>query len=324
MPFTLLAFSVLSSCSGSVRGSAFVVRRSRQPLRNPEPRTSNFEPNVNTNREERTQKRERQLSRQLIALVTVAVATLAACTAAAPGAPESSGIPRAAGKPDFTGIWAGPGFAHTGKDTDTATVRRYTEANMPLKPGAKELLYRKYTGNVRIDDPTAVCLPNGLTRQIPSPYAQQWIQTPTQLVILYEYMHFFRVIPIGAPNRPHATDIEPTYMGDSIAWWEDDTLVIDTIGLNEWLLDAYHPEDGSSRWHSDKMHVVERLRFTDATNASYDVTIDDPVIFEKPWVEQWAMQLKPNWKLLEFICDDNDRCRTGNCTEADVQKSSGS
>ena len=320
MPFKLLAFSVLSS--GSVRGSAFVVRRSRQTLRNPEPRTSNFEPNVNTNREERTQNRERQLSRQLIALVTVAVATLAACTAAAPGAPESSGIPRAAdGKPDFTGIWAGPGFAHTGKDTDTATVRRYTEANMPLKPGAKELLYRKYTGNVRIDDPTAVCLPNGLTRQIPSPYAQQWIQTPTQLVILYEYMHFFRVIPIGAPNRPHATDIEPTYMGDSIAWWEDDTLVIDTIGLNEWLLDAYHPEDGSSRWHSDKMHVVERLRFSDATNASYDVTIDDPVIFEKPWVEQWAMQLKPNWKLLEFICDDNDRCRTGNCTEADVQKS---
>ena len=281
---------------------------------------------MNTNREGRTQKRERPASRwPLVALVAAAIITLVACTAAAPGAPESSGIPRATdGKPDFTGIWAGPGFAHTGKDTDTATVRRYTEANMTLKPGAKELLYRKYTGNVRIDDPTAVCLPNGLTRQIPSPYAQQWIQTPTQLVILYEYMHFFRVIPFGPPNRPHATDIEPTYMGDSIAWWEDDTLVIDTIGLNEWLLDAYHPEDGSSRWHSDKMHVVERLRFTDATNASYDVTIDDPVIFEKPWVEQWAMQLKPNWKLLEFICDDNDRCRTGNCTEADVQKSTGS
>ena len=123
-------------------------------------------------------------------------------------------------------------------------------------------------------------------------------------------------------NVAHTTNPKPSWYGESVGRYEDgDTLVIDTIGLNEWLLDAYHPEDGSSRWHSDKMHVVERLRFTDATNASYDVTIDDPVIFEKPWVEQWAMQLKPNWKLLEFICDDNDRCRTGNCTEADVQKS---
>jgi hypothetical protein len=134
-------------------------------------------------------------------------------------------------------------------------------------------------------------------------------------------MHFFRIIPFGAPNRPHAADVEPTYMGDSIAWWEDDTLVIDTVGLNEWLLDAYHPDDGSSRWHSDQIHVVERLRYTDAKNASYEVTIDDPGIFEKPWIERWAMQLKPTWKVLEFVCDENDRCRTGNCTPADVQAS---
>ena len=257
-------------------------------------------------------------------LAVTAACVVSACTAAAPtNAPGTPGIPRTAdGKPDFTGVWAGPGFVHTGKDVDKAQVRRYTDANMsPIKPEGKRLLNRPYSGDVRIDDPTAICLPNGLTRQIPSPYAQQWIQTPTQLVVLYEYMHFFRVIPFGAPNRPHATDIEPTYMGDSIAWWEDDTLVIDTIGLNEWLLDAYHPEDGGSRWHSDQMHVVERLRFTDPRNVTYDVTLDDPVIFEKPWTERWAMQLKPTWKILEFVCDDNDRCRTGNCTEADVQKS---
>ncbi|MBI4888275.1 MAG: hypothetical protein HY824_14370 [Acidobacteria bacterium] len=266
------------------------------------------------------------MSWQHTALVVTATALLSACTAAQPAPPAPQGAPRAAGgKPDFTGIWAGPGFVHTGKDTDTANVRLYTNANMaPFTPGGRERLYRKHAGNVRVDDPTAICLPNGLTRQIPSPYAQQWIQTPTQLVILYEYMHFFRVIPFGAPNRPHADDIEPTYMGDSIAWWEDDTLVIDTVGLNEWMLDAFHPDDGGSRWHSDRLHVVERLRYTDSTNASYDVTIDDPAIFEKPWVERWAMQIKPTWKILEFICDDNDRCRTGNCTDADVQKSAGS
>ena len=271
------------------------------------------------------QHRLRNVSR--FAVVAALLTALMACSTpgeqAAP-AVQADGIPRTAdGKPNFNGVWAGPGFAHTGKDTDNATVRRYTETNMaPIKPGAEKILNRPYTGNVRLDDPTAVCLPNGLTRQIPSPYAQQWIQTPDQLVILYEYMHFFRIIPIGAPNRAHGDIAEPTYMGDSIAWWEGDTLVIDTIGLNEWLLDAYHPEDGGSRWHSDQAHVVERITYKDRTNASYDVTIDDPAIFQAPWVEHWEMQLKPGWKILEFICDDNDRCRAGNCEDADVQKSS--
>jgi hypothetical protein len=257
------------------------------------------------------------------AAAVAAVAVLAACSTAEAPTQDGPGIPRTAdGKPDFTGVWAGPGFVHTGKDTDKPQVRLYTESNMaPIKPGARNLLYRPHAGNVLIDDPTAVCLPNGLTRQIPSPYAQQWIQTPSQLVILYEYMHFFRVVPFGPPNRAHAPDIEPSYMGDSIAWWDGDTLVLDTIGLKEWLLDAYHGEDGGSRWHSDQMHVVERLRYTDRANVSYEVTLDDPVIFERPWVERWAMQPKPTWKILEFICEDNNRCEAGHCTDADVQKS---
>ena len=104
-------------------------------------------------------------------------------------ATNAQDIPRTPdGKPDFTGVWAGPGFRHTGQDTDNATVRLYTDAKMPsFEPEGKSLFYRAHTGNVRIDDPTAVCLPNGLTRQIPSPYAQQFIQTSDQLVILYEY-----------------------------------------------------------------------------------------------------------------------------------------
>src|SRR5258705_1746851 len=265
----------------------------------------------------------------LVALAAVAVpsaAGLSGCsTAEAPQqAANAQDIRRTAdGKPDFTGVWAGPGFRHTGKETDSATVRVYTDAKMaPLKPEGKSFVYRAHWGNVRIDDPTAICLPNGLTRQIPSPYAQQWIQTADQLVILYEYMHFFRVVPFGAPNRTHAAGLEPTYMGDSIAWWDGDTLVIDTVRLNRWMLDAYHPDDGGSRWHSDQAHVVERIKLTDRVNASYDVTIDDPAIFTAPWVENWSMQLKPTWKIFEFVCDDNDRCRGGNCTASDAQKTS--
>ena len=261
------------------------------------------------------------------AVAVLGAVCLSACSAtreASPQAANAQDIPRASdGKPDFTGVWAGPGFRHTGKDTDSATVRLYTDAKMAaFTPEGKSHFFRAHTGNVRVDDPTAICLPNGLTRQIPSPYAQQFIQTSTQLVILYEYMHFFRVIPLGAPNRPHAADVQPTYMGDSIAWWDGDALVIDTVGLNEWMLDAYHPDDGGSRWHSDRAHVVERIKLTDRQNASYDVTIDDPSIFTAPWTENWSMQRKPTWKIFEFVCDDNDRCRGGKCTASDAQKTS--
>jgi len=226
-----------------------------------------------------------------------------------------------AGKPDLTGIWAGPGFAHTGGELDNPSASPYTTDNMaPFQIAGEALLTRPQTGNLRIDDPTAICLPNGLTRQIPSPYPQQWVQTDDLLVILYEYMHFFRTIPIGEPNRPHAVLSENTYMGDSIAWWEDSTLVIDTIGLKAWVLDAFHPADGSSRWHSDQAHVVERITVTDAMNANYDVTIDDPAIFTAPWHQPWQMQRKPNWKLFEFICEENNRCEGGVCAASDVQQ----
>ena len=257
-----------------------------------------------------------------VAAVALAAA-LSGCSTPTDVPKETTAIPRTAdGKPDFNGVWAGPGFVHTGKPEDAPKVMLYTTKNMaPIKPDGQALLYRPHTGNVRLDDPTAVCLPNGLTRQIPSPYAQQWIQTSSQLIVLYEYMHFFRVIPFGAPNRAHDPDVEPTYMGDSIAWWDGDTLVIDTVGLKAWLLDAYHPADGGSRWHSDTMHLVERLRLSDAANTSYDVTLDDPSIFAAPWVEKWQAQRKPTWKIFEFVCDDNDRCRGGKCVASDAQGS---
>ena len=69
-------------------------------------------------------------------------------------------------------------------------------------------------------------------------------------MILYEYMHFFRVIPI---DKPHPDDVELTFMGDAVAKWDGDTLVIDTIGLKSWPISA------SNQWHSDALHTLERL-----------------------------------------------------------------
>ena len=198
----------------------------------------------------------------VVALATVGVLCAAGFSGCStPGetshpAATAQDFPRAAnGKPDFSGVWAGPGFRHTGKDTDSATVRLYTDAKMsPMTPEGKSLFFRPHTGNVRIDDPTAVCLPNGLTRQIPSPYAQQFIQSPDQLVILYEYFNVFRSIPIG---RTLPDDTEPAYLGNSVARWDGDILVIESSQFKEggWITNG--------AFTSDALRVTERFTRVD-------------------------------------------------------------
>jgi len=140
------------------------------------------------------------------------------------------------------------------------------------------------------------------------------------MIVLYEYMHFFRVIPIGASNRAHDKNVESTWMGDSIGWWDGDTFVIDTIGLKEWMLDASFDLAGEGHWHSDAAHVVERLKFIDPTLVSYNVTIDDPKIFAAPWSQDFQMRLHPTWKLFENVCEENNRCIGGKCAQSEVQR----
>jgi hypothetical protein len=222
-----------------------------------------------------------------------------------------SGIPRMPdGKPNFTGVWAGPAFTHNvgPGDTDTPRVTNFDRNKMaPFLPGAEPKFRQPPTGDIRHDDPTAVCLPDGHPREVLAPYATEIVQTPDTVVILYEYMHFFRVIPI---NKPHPREVELSFMGDAVAKWEGDTLVIDTIGLREWTLSA------SNGWHSDALHTIERLRHTDPTTVSYEITVDDPKIFTRPWTQEFQMKLHPTWKLLEQICEENNRCEAGKCTDS--------
>lgn len=239
--------------------------------------------------------------------------------------PVRARISRAAdGKPDFTGVWAGPGFAHKVGlgDTDSLGVLRFDPKNWaPFKPGGEARFLQSAIGDIRHDDPTAVCLPDGHPREVLAPYATQIFQAPGQIIFFYEYMHFFRIIPTD--GRPHSMDPDLTYEGDAVAKWEGDTLVIDTIGLKSWLLDAPAAPGDSDKfthYHSDKLHTIERIKYTDPMTASYEITIDDPEIFTKPWSQMFGMKLHPTWKLLEQVCEENNRCENGKCSPADVQQ----
>jgi hypothetical protein len=196
------------------------------------------------------------------------------------------------GKPDLSGVWAGPmlptGINLKGKE-------------LPFRPGGEAVFYRQETGDIAKDDPTAICLPDGMPREALSPYPTQILQPAGYVVIIYEYEHFVRVIPTD--GRAHKKDLDPTWMGDPVAKWDGDTLVVDTVGLKEWALDAAHQPQ---HWHTDALHLVERFRRTDAKTIAYELTVDDPKIFTKPWTMNWNMTLHPDWELFEQVCEENN------------------
>jgi hypothetical protein len=147
-------------------------------------------------------------------------------------------------------------------------------------------------------DPLLSCVPPGVPRIMLIPFPMQIVQTPSEVIMLFEYDHHVRHIYLD--RREHRQDLGPTWMGDSIGKWEGDTLVVDTTGLNDktWLDQVGHP-------HSDALHVIEHIRRVDRDTLQDDLTIDDPRAYTKPWTGQQVFKLKPTWHLFEYVCEDN-------------------
>jgi len=170
------------------------------------------------------------------------------------------------------------------------------------------------------DPTTFTCMPAGVPR-IGTP--GMIMQSPGFVVMLYGPRPYstYRVIPTD--GRPHREGLEPTYYGDSVGKWEGDTLVIDSVNFKRWILDDYHYTDPTkTRWHSDALHTVERLR-RDGDKLLYQITIDDPKIFTKPFSQDFELTLRKDWEqlgLLEYVCEENNRCAGGTCKPSQGQK----
>jgi hypothetical protein len=145
----------------------------------------------------------------------------------------------------------------------------------------------------------ARCLAPGVPRTTTMGlFPMQIVQTPQNVVMLFEVFHVFRVIPIGAK---HPEDLESSFMGDSVGHWEGDTLVVDAIGFNDktWLA-------GTGTFHSDKLHVVEKFTRMDENTIVYEVTMEDPAVLTKPWTQRSTIMLRSGTRLREYECVENN------------------
>ena len=121
-------------------------------------------------------------------------------------------------------------------------------------------------------DPAFFCKLPGIPRMGPP---AQIVQTPGAVVLLYGDHNAFRVVPTD--GRKHRTDVEPSYLGDSIGWWEGDTLVVEA---NQFTEDTWLGSDGY--FHSPAMRVIERFQRAGDT-MRYSATVHDPDVLAEPW-----------------------------------------
>jgi hypothetical protein len=149
-------------------------------------------------------------------------------------------------------------------------------------------------------DPTSGCVPGGMPRIMGNPYPQEIVIQQKQVLIIKELQT--QVRRIYTDGRKPPADPDPTYIGYSTGHWEGDTLVVETVGMRG---DTVFDRTGAP--HSDKMKVIERMRLRSPDVWEDQITIIDPVAFTKPWVVTRTYKRQPDWEILEYVCEENNR-----------------
>jgi hypothetical protein len=128
------------------------------------------------------------------------------------------------------------------------------------------------------------------------PFPFRIIQTPKQISMLFEYVHATRHIFV---DSPHPEGPIEWWMGDSRAKWDGDTLVVDVTHFNA---DTWFDRAGNH--HSEDLHLVERYNFRTPNHLNYEVTVEDPKVFTRPWKMSMPLyrRIETNVPILDFDC----------------------
>jgi len=224
------------------------------------------------------------------------------------------------GKPDFSGLWE-PAHAKGGRDGLNGTAplpypiptapddppvaqffnigAGFKDGLLPFTPWGKEVRAQR-KGNNNKDNPDALCLPLGLTQLHMHPQPREVVQTPREIVVLYEANGNVRRILTDGRPLPN-DDPTPWFYGYSVGHWEGDTLVVETTGFRD---DVWLDVEGSPLTSSGKM--IERWRRPKFGLMQIDITIEDPKAYTKPFTVRVNHQLMPDTELMEFVCQDRD------------------
>jgi hypothetical protein len=141
------------------------------------------------------------------------------------------------------------------------------------------------------------CIPDGVPSMMNGPFPFEIVQNATQINIAQEAYSQVRRIYLGKPQLT-LDDIEPGFYGRSVGDWRGDTLVVDTIGIKEYVRFRDVP-------HTRDMRITERLRLVRPEILWDEITIEDPAVLDKPWTVTFAYRRMPDYEIIEYVCEDN-------------------
>jgi hypothetical protein len=260
------------------------------------------------------------------ATIVVAAVAFAAVLSVRSGEGQTYTAPRtASGQPDLNGFWQALNTAHWDLEPHTAAPGPVLQlgAAYAVPPGQGVVVdgpipYRpdafakkkQYAANALREDAEVKCYLPGVPRVMYMPYPVQIVQSDSTILMMSEFASAQRTIYIGGKSSPPAD----TWMGWSNARWESDTLVIDSRGFMGGTISALDPEgaiqvrflDRAGNYHTDGLHVIERIRRIGPDHLSYQATIEDPNVYTRPWTISMPLyrRLEPGMQLGEFKCEE--------------------
>jgi len=224
---------------------------------------------------------------------------------------DANKAPRTAdGQPDLNGIWQTLNTANWDLQDHAARIGPVTELgaafSVPAGQGVVEGNEIPYLPDAAAkkkenaekwlsSDPEVKCYLPGVPRATYMPYPFQIFQTKDTILIAYEFAGATRTIYMSSKEKSPSD----TWMGWSVGHWEGDTLVVDVTSFNDqtWF-------DRAGNFHSDALHVVERYTPMGKDAIDYEVTIEDPNVFSRPWKMRMPLyrRLEKNAQVLEYMC----------------------
>jgi hypothetical protein len=229
-------------------------------------------------------------------------------TAQAPAGRPAGYVPPPAGQPDLQGVWRVWNLAQydvedhgarPGIPAGRGVIVDPPDGRIPYRPDALAKRAENYRNSRDHDpwksaDPLDKCYKPGVPRITYLGWPFQIVQTDKYVAFIYEWMHERRYAYYDFKGRD--PDAE-WWNGDSRAKWEGNTLVIDVTDFNDrtWF-------DKVGNYHSDALHVVERYTLIDQNTLDYEVTLEDPKVFTRPWKMKMPIRRQTDVGLLDYEC----------------------
>jgi hypothetical protein len=189
--------------------------------------------------------------------------------------------------PDFSGVWERGGGPGRGRGGGSA-----------LSPTPEYAALRDQAGANAAAGQSANCLPPAMPGIMAQPYPIEFLLTPGKVTLVIEAYTQVRHIYTDGRELPEYPD--PNFFGTSIGRWEDDTLVAESVGFNDFVTISGIP-------HSEQMKITERFSLLDDDTMLIETTITDPEALTQPYTTSATLRRHRDWTIAEYICEENNR-----------------